>query len=221
MKKDTEWLKKEFDEVVEFRKQSNPSSSWGMGSNAVLKYIKEDFKNLINQLDEPEVLSQKWIEDNRLMKLGPEGVVYYVAVDDLQNLLVPKQELPIIPQWMADNIESKKRVGTRLNVAMSEFPEHRLEKELGIDEHECNELYARAWLDGYDVEEEPLYRVSAADMRSGFWFLCKDNDGDIMIGTNKDYYEADWGSLKLTEQEIKDYDERYWAFAVKVEELGK
>ena len=62
MKKDIEWLKKEFDEVVEFRKQSNPSTSWGLGSNAVLKYIKEDFKDLINQLDEPEITLDKAFE---------------------------------------------------------------------------------------------------------------------------------------------------------------
>ena len=70
----------------------------------------------------------------------------------------------MIPQWVADNIESKKRVGTRLNVAMSEFPEFKLEKELDIDEHECNEIYARAWLDGYEVVEEQRYYLKIGNL---------------------------------------------------------
>lgn len=71
---------------------------------------------------------------------------------------------------------------------------------------------------GYKVEEEQKYFVSSRES-VGFWFLSKDNDGDIAIGTNKDYYDRRWESLKLTEEEIKDYDSRYWAFAVKVGEI--
>ena len=51
-----------------------------------------DNNQLRNALDNQEVLSQEWIKDNQLMKLGPEGVVYYVPVENLQNLLMPKQE---------------------------------------------------------------------------------------------------------------------------------
>src|SRR5699024_4739810 len=70
----------------------------------------------------------------------------------------------------------------------------------------------------YKVEEEQKYFVSSRES-VGFWFLSKNNDNEVVIGTNKDYYDRKWDSLKLTEEEIKDYDERYMAFAVKVEEL--
>ena len=69
----------------------------------------------------------------------------------------------------------------------------------------------------YKVEEEQKYFVSSRES-VGFWFLTKDNDGDIAIGKNKDYYDRKWESLKLTEQEIKDYDARYMFFAIPVEE---
>lgn len=82
------------------------------------------------------------------------------------------------------------------------------------------EAFARAWLDGYTVEEEQKYYVSVRDEEyGGFWFLSKNNNGDISIGVSRDCSEVDWDRSKLTEQEIKDYDERYWAFAKRVEEL--
>ena len=71
---------------------------------------------------------------------------------------------------------------------------------------------------GYEVEDKQKYYVSSRES-VGFWFLSKNNDNEVIIGTNKDYYDRKWESLKLTEQEIKDYDPRYMVFAVKVEEV--
>lgn len=69
---------------------------------------------------------------------------------------------------------------------------------------------------GYEVEDEQRYYVSSRES-VGFWFLSKNNDNEVVIGTNKDYYDRKWESLKLTEEEIKDYDSRYMAFAIPVE----
>lgn len=71
-----------------------------------------------------------------------------------------------------------------------------------------------------EYEKEQKYYVSARDEEyGGFWFLSKNNNGDISIGVNRDWSEVDWGRLKLTEQEIKDYNERYFALAKPVKEL--
>lgn len=114
----------------------------------------------INQEEITEEQVINWLDNNEFYD--------HVTAETVLGRAVEKGELsyygtkysvieePVIPKWVADDIESKKKVGTRLNVAMSEFPESKLEQELGIDEHECNELYARAWLD-YKVEEGPLY----------------------------------------------------------------
>lgn len=70
-----------------------------------------------------------------------------------------------------------------------------------------------------EVEEEQKYYVSVRDEEyGGFWFLSKNNNGDISIGVGRDYSEVDWDRLKLTEKEIKDYDERYWDLAEEVAE---
>lgn len=207
MKKDIKWLK------AEVEKQDIVMDKG---------YIyTSDLIYLIDSLGEPEVLSQEWI-DEHAKEVAYDGIpdqAEVVYVDDLENLIIPKQELPVIPEFVADYIQEGKELGCDLGTAMTV----QTEMLKGIRDYIKNneENFARAWLDGHTIaseEEEPLYRVSAADMRSGFWFLCKDNDGDIMIGTNKDYYRVGWDSLKLTEQEIKDYDPRYMAFAIPVEE---
>ena len=212
MKKDIEWLKKEIaTEMIEL--EPNRKEKLSDIKYQTLRSVAQK----IYQLYELEVLSKEWIDDNVIHVRGLGDIFEAVAVE---SLLVPKQELPVIPQWVADGIESKKRAGKRLNLAMSEFPESKLMKELGIDEHECNELYARAWLDGYTVKEEQKYYVSERDEEyGGFWFLSKNNNGDISIGVNRDWSEVNWDRLKLTEQEIKDYDSRYWPFRQPVEEL--
>ena len=71
---------------------------------------------------------------------------------------------------------------------------------------------------GYEVEEEPKYYVSVRDEEyGGFWFLSKNNNGGISIGVSRDGSNVNWDRVKLTEQEIKDYDERYMVFAIPVE----
>lgn len=69
--------------------------------------------------------------------------------------------------------------------------------------------------DGYEVEKEPLYTVELPSMTPSK--LVFDEDyckykivGDYTVGRLRHH---------LTEKEIKYFDERYWAFAVPVEEV--
>src|SRR5699024_7286520 len=57
-------------------------------------YVGEYVKHKINQLDEPEVLSQEWLDENKSSwtKLQIDG--YYIPVEKLQHLLMPKQIKP-------------------------------------------------------------------------------------------------------------------------------
>ncbi|PQC89661.1 DUF1642 domain-containing protein [Enterococcus faecium] len=68
---------------------------------------------------------------------------------------------------------------------------------------------------GYEVEKEPLYTVELPSMTPSK--LVFDEDyckykivGDYTVGRLRHH---------LTEKEIKYFDERYWAFAVPVEEV--
>lgn len=131
-------------------------------------------------------------------------------------------EKVVIPQFVADWIETTKKYSRAISALMNyegiNNESHELALwcfESGNDDNLHN--LARAWLDGYEIEKEKLYLVSSDENSSGFWFLSKDNDGEIVIGTNEDYFKAGWKESKLAEKEIKDYDERYWAFAQPVE----
>ncbi|WP_439330400.1 DUF1642 domain-containing protein [Enterococcus faecium] len=78
--------------------------------------------------------------------------------------------------------------------------------------------FARAFMSlDYEVEKEPLYYVKLPvvyfnhlDLET---YLMKDDRGNITIADNNDFDD-----MKFTESEIKAIDERYWPFAVPVEE---
>ena len=81
VKKDLNWFKEQLDDI-----ETNSPRLWTPDSIWMLDKVYE----LLNQLDEPEVLSQEWIEDNEYRVIEyPESVV---PSKKLQTLLVPKQE---------------------------------------------------------------------------------------------------------------------------------
>ncbi|EAC2491251.1 DUF1642 domain-containing protein [Listeria monocytogenes] len=75
------------------------------------------------------------------------------------------------------------------------------------------ETLARAWLDGYEVEKEPLYYVKIIDCTTGY--LNARNDGRRSLNDNVQNHIV---KTQFTEGEIREIDERYWQFAVLVEE---
>ena len=94
MKKGIEWLKEEIGDL--------PITDTVFVSDG-LSYIDSAVSvtsvyDLIYHLEESEVLSQEWIRNNQERK----GVHFFVNVTKLQNLLIPKQELPVIPKYVAD-----------------------------------------------------------------------------------------------------------------------
>lgn len=76
-------------------------------------------------------------------------------------------------------------------------------------------IFAQAWLFGYEVEKEPLYEVIIGDL-----YLIKkfNNRNDFYFDTSCSLCAWEKSAYQLTESEIKAIDERYWAFAVPVEE---
>lgn len=245
MKKDIEWLRERLETSRDISRWMIKKSDLSSGSRhhffCNLAEVEETL-DLLDQLDEPEKV--------------------------------------VVPKFVAEYIQEGHELGVDLGTAMTIEAETLKHIRDYIKNNE--ETFARAWLDGYTVEEEPLYYAlvkghelidgdfkyfnldalnsvlfvgsrlftemgesewnrlgindSNADFikeedeqkylvssreSAGFWFLSKNNDNEVVIGTNKDYYDKKWENLKLTEQEIKDYDSRYWAFAVKVEEMAE
>lgn len=144
-----------------------------------------------------------------------ECINEYEPSNDLQNLIIPKQELPVIPKYVAKYLEFAKSDVSLMRVMVVAYSRDELlewEKEYDwISEN--SETFARAWLNGYEVGEQK-YVVPIDENHA----LCKFTNvvwGVYKESTDKLYLED---YFKFTEQEIKDYDERFWAFAVPVEE---
>lgn len=210
MKKDIEWLKAQICIEMMYL-EHNRKERWSGVKYQTLRSVSQK----INQLDEPEVLSQEWIEEHRKSYTLEDSV----EISELQNLLVPKQELPVIPKYVAEYLDFAKKEASLIEVLVIVsvgWPTMKKEFSWILAN---DEAFARAWLDGYEVEEQKYYVSERDEEYGGFWFLSKNNNGNISIGVNRDWFKVDWDRLKLTEQEIKDYDERYWAFAKPVEEL--
>lgn len=210
MKKDIEWLQDEIGDLATISAEF---------INDGLNYIDSaipvaNVYALIDQLDKPEVLSQKWIDDKTFVVTDSDGDDYaVVAHSSLQNLIVPKQEPPVIPKYMADFIRVKKYTDAYslqyiFCIAMKRSEAEQLKKE--YDWISANdETFARAWLDGYTVAEEQKYYV---DLDTAAYVAKLKDDDRVDIYTDgisgSDEYE-----FHLTEEEIKNYDERFWPFA--------
>ncbi|EAE3728088.1 DUF1642 domain-containing protein [Listeria monocytogenes serotype 1/2b] len=121
---------------------------------------------------------------------------------------VEEPELVVVPQCVADWIEQKKANGDQLYIAMDkswESMNYTVSDWLEEGEDRYNK-FARAWLDGYEVEKEPLYYVKLP------YFGYVTNRMDYTLSQSKT------DAVMLTESKIKRMDERYWQFAVPVEE---
>ena len=78
-------------------------------------------------------------------------------IEDLNELMESRK--PVVPQFVADWIEECKNDDFHLFGAMEEMSLHQKKLDYWFREDDNMELFARAWLDGYTVEEEHKYNV--------------------------------------------------------------
>lgn len=76
---------------------------------------------------------------------------------DLKQL--DKQQKPVVPQFVADWIEECKNDDFHLFGAMEAISLNQKKLDYWFREDDNMELFARAWLDGYEVEKEKRYEV--------------------------------------------------------------
>ena len=235
MKKDFDWLK----ENVQKRLDKLPRTSGGLyieGSRDAYRLALKD----INQLDEPEVTFEQAYDKLREGSiLSEKSFDYYwncisdnVEIDEPGNLLVPKQELPVIPKFVAEFLIGKEDY--MLYELLDDewlYKEHdRVAKwlydndELTNKQREIDLVMARDR--GYLVEEEPKYRVifpSVDKNGKGFNYLAKDTYHNELWIEDSRTDGLDWEERScFTENEIRDMEKGdilFEHFAVKVEEV--
>ena len=216
MKKDKKWLK---DEIKVFQEGENMFAvEFNAGVQDALEYVQE----LIDQLDEPEVKQL----DKKIKELESYNGELIRDNNQLRNQLDEPQK-PVIPQFVAVWIEKNKKQSESLVFAITHiYYKNEIGKSPNKEEKKIfqwmelaynEEVFARAWLDGYEVEKEKLYHV----VNKANYFMLRKYDGLVELHTstsmNRDKHGKDT-IFMLTEQEIKDYDERFWAFAEEVTE---
>lgn len=143
----------------------------------------------------------------------------YTGLSISQKKIEQLDEQPkvTVPQFVADWIEECKRNAT-LTDCLKGYYEISILQTFGsedfknwVADNENDELTAKAWIFGYEVEKEPLYQIELPGTSWGA-YLTKADNGDLVI------FQNTTSGSTFTESEIKAIDERYWAFAVSVEE---
>ena len=88
----------------------------------------------------------------------PRPMIDKLTALELIKLLDEPQKVTV-PQFVADWIEECKNDDFHLFGAMEEMSLHQKKLDYWFREDDNMELFARAWLDGYEVEKEPKYTV--------------------------------------------------------------
>lgn len=159
-----------------------------------------------------------------------EGMVMaYSQVVHMVNtvLKLDESQKPVVPKFVAEWIEYAKKKGDSLAISFKPWNLYGVEYskvDRWIEDNQ--ETFARAWIDGYEVEKEPLYYVrlpyefwdeEAAELKTEYVYLHHEITSDeTRIYPIKEPRKG--FSTKLDEITIKSIDERYWPFAVPVEE---
>lgn len=113
-------------------------------------------------------LIEKYKElDNAFYDIGAKAVCQYL-LKDLEQLDEPEKVK--VPQFVADWITHSKNIGRSLFGAMSIFEEN-FEIKKWMQWAENQETFARAWLDGYEVEEEKRYYVRFKWIEDSYSYL--------------------------------------------------
>ncbi|EAF8398732.1 DUF1642 domain-containing protein [Listeria monocytogenes] len=136
---------------------------------------------------------------------------------DEKELIAPTPVLKV-PQFAGDWISHCKQKGYDLFLSIdyddSDMPYEMYNWLTFSDENQ--EIFARAWLDGYEVEKEPLYYVQLIDHATGYLNVHYDNQK--LVGSND---EASEYKTQFTESEIKAMNkgEAYWLLRKPVKEV--
>lgn len=176
-----------------------------------------------NDMDLYECLNQAYNEIKGRTGKMVDGV--FVKSSDLKQLDEPQK--PVVPKFVAEWFEENKHaLDLAIFIAIrgldeEEWP-HKTDFEnwLDVSKNKPIETLIRM-KDGYEVEKEPLYEVTI-NLDRKYYLVVDEGDGNDEISTTLTTSHGLLGyRYFLTEAEIKAIDERYWPFAVPVEEVAE
>ncbi|HHQ0469905.1 TPA: DUF1642 domain-containing protein [Listeria innocua] len=146
----------------------------------------------------------------QIVYFGGEKKIWFAE----RELLSPAPVLKV-PQFVADWISRRRQEGYNLIWSISyennDMPDEMYEWLTSTADNQ--ELFVRAWLDGYEVEKEPLYYVQLITNSLGYLNVRNDGRRSLSDSVQNDIFKT-----QFTEAKIREMDERYWQFAVLVED---
>ncbi|HFI0428343.1 TPA: DUF1642 domain-containing protein [Streptococcus suis] len=152
----------------------------------------------------------------RVEELYGYGSIAKTVTDIISQIHEPQKV--VVPKFVAEWIEHCKQSNLDLDHAMRCTRVNNA--ETGVEEwiYENQETFARAWLFGYEIEQEKLYTVEIPDPNSRYTyrFLSKNDRGAFIDGSCDDCWK-DYNRNHLTESEIKQDFEWAWQWAELVE----
>ena len=130
-----------------------------------------------------------------------------IFLQDLEQLDEPQKV--VVPQFVADYIDISKFYVCTLHYALESSPE---KVNLWLCENEINRqnTFARAWLDGYEVEKEKQYLVK---FKAAKHYFAKDGNGRIYFSLK---YESAFTKIELEKANLD------WVFdcpGIEIEEV--
>ncbi|EMF0284187.1 DUF1642 domain-containing protein [Enterococcus hirae] len=139
---------------------------------------------------------------------------YGVALKLVKKLEVDEPQKPVVPKFVAEYlnycISNEWTLAEALNSSECIFPEDNLEKASVWLEASMNQnIFAQAWLFGYEVEKEPLYRVKLGE---GYFveyqgrgaLIIPDDNKEIKIFNSKSDAERTAQTIGGTVEEVAE-----------------
>lgn len=148
-----------------------------------------------------------------------------VFLDNTFELIdqIDEPQKVVIPKFVAEYIEMCKQSGWHLVKALSRLDDDEKVGDWAYNKNddlipEKLDIFARAWLDGYEVKQDKLYTVEIPDPNSycDYRYLSR-NDNGICLDASNDTQWKQRRRNQFTESEIKQDFEWAWQFAEEVE----
>lgn len=191
-----------------------------MNKQELLEELESNKDKCLKEAKKYEVLS--W--DRQIV--DSKALVYMQVINWVEQLA--EQPKVTVPQFLAKFIQDNKG-----NSASDIFSQDWFHESVDETDDEVNKwLYdndtaendrryliaVQAFVTGeYEVEKEPVYEVVFLESDDERYLLMElgEKSYEVVPESENDGYRTQW----FTESEIKSIDERYWAFAVPVEEV--
>lgn len=145
------------------------------GLGTVETVYMDDLIEMINELEEPQVTNeQAW---NKIAETYPETAQSLrITLDHAVYGQEAESQKVKVPAYVAEWIERNKSGDVQLIIILKYFGQwYEMNENENLNDEICkwvienSETFMRAWLDGYEVEEEPKWVVKIEDNGSAYF----------------------------------------------------